>query len=66
METGVLWGFYTILLLAIFVGIWFWAWSGKRKKGFSEAARIPLEEDDERPSEESDGEPGPDKKEKNS
>ena len=65
METGVLWGFYTLLLLAVFIGIWYWAWSGKRKKGFSEAARIPLEEDD-RAREAPDADRDSENKEKNS
>ena len=37
---------WTIALLAIFVGIVIWAWSGRRKADFDEAARIPLEDDD--------------------
>ena len=39
---GQFWGGYTLLMLAIFVGIWFWAWSRKRKKAFDEAANLPF------------------------
>jgi cytochrome c oxidase cbb3-type subunit 4 len=30
----------------LFVGIVIWAWSGKRKKRFDEAANLPFTEDD--------------------
>jgi cbb3-type cytochrome oxidase subunit 3 len=42
MDIGNLWGFYTLILLAGFVGVVVWAWSGKRKKAFREAAEIPF------------------------
>ncbi len=35
----------TVLAFAVFIGIVVWAWSGKRRDRFSEAARIPFEED---------------------
>jgi len=38
-------GIWTLLLLVIFVGIALWAWSGRKKKDFDEAARIPLDDD---------------------
>jgi len=34
--------FWTIALFAIFVGIFIWAWSGRKKKDFDEAAQLPL------------------------
>lgn len=37
---------WTILLLAIFIGIIWWAFGAKRKRRFERAARIPLEDDD--------------------
>jgi cytochrome c oxidase cbb3-type subunit 4 len=37
---------WTVALLVLFVGIWAWAWSSKRKPGFDAAARLPLEEED--------------------
>lgn len=46
MEITVFHGLWTALLLVIFIGIVVWAWSGKRKSAFDEAARIPLEDDE--------------------
>ncbi|MFU8895662.1 MAG: cbb3-type cytochrome oxidase subunit 3 [Gammaproteobacteria bacterium] len=40
---------WTLLLMAAFIGIVFWAWSGRRRKDFNEAANLPLEEDSQRP-----------------
>jgi len=37
---------FTVLLLAVFLGIWIWAWSAKRKPDFEEAARLPFADDD--------------------
>ena len=36
----------TVLAFASFIGIVIWAWSGRRKAAFDEAARLPLEDDD--------------------
>ena len=47
MSAAVFHGWWTGVLLVIFIGIVVWAWSGKRKRGFDEAARLPLEDDDE-------------------
>ncbi len=49
MEITVFHGLWTAALLVIFVGIVVWAWSGKRKVAFDEAARIPLEDDEMEP-----------------
>ena len=42
-------GFYsslmTVVMLIVFVGIVAWAYSGKRRAAFDDAARVPLEED---------------------
>lgn len=35
---------FTVVMLVIFVGIFIWAWSSKRKEAFSEAAQLPLSE----------------------
>ncbi|HKK04596.1 MAG TPA: cbb3-type cytochrome c oxidase subunit 3 [Gammaproteobacteria bacterium] len=35
---------FTVVMLAIFIGIVLWAWSGKRRKRFSEAANLPFNE----------------------
>lgn len=39
-------GVVTAVLIALFVGGWIWAWSPKRKREFEDAARLPLEEED--------------------
>lgn len=36
----------TVLAFVTFVGIVAWAWSGRQKTAFEEAARLPLEEDE--------------------
>jgi len=35
-------GIISVVLLALFVGGWIWAWSPKRKSEFDAAARLPL------------------------
>jgi cytochrome c oxidase cbb3-type subunit 4 len=39
-------GILMIGLIIAFLGMWVWAWSGKRKKAFHDASMLPLEEDD--------------------
>ena len=46
MQIAEFHAWWTVVLLITFVGIVIWAFSGKRKKDFEEAARIPLEDDD--------------------
>ena len=36
----------TAALFVLFVALWIWAWSRKRKPDFDEAAQLPLGEDD--------------------
>ena len=36
---------WTLLLVIVFIGIVVWAWSGRRKRRFEAAARLPLEDD---------------------
>ena len=36
----------TVVSLAIFIGIIFWAWSAKQRDSFSEAANLPFIDDD--------------------
>ena len=36
---------WTIVVMIIFLGIIFWAWSGRREESFNDAANIPLEEE---------------------
>lgn len=38
---------WTVFAFVFFVGIVFWAWSGKRKSSFDEAARMALDDDQE-------------------
>jgi len=37
---------WTVLVFIIFIGIVLWAYSGKRKKDFDEAANLALDDDD--------------------
>ena len=41
--------YWTIALFVVFVGIFAWAWSSRRKQDFAEAANLPLEDDAEFP-----------------
>lgn len=45
MDAGILHGIWTAALLAVFAAIVVWAWSGRRKRDFEEAARLALDED---------------------
>jgi len=46
MDAGLFRGLYTVLMLLIFIGICFWAYSSRRKTDFDEAAQLPLDEDE--------------------
>ena len=35
----------TVVMLIVFIGIVAWAYSGRRRAAFEDAARVPLEED---------------------
>jgi cytochrome c oxidase cbb3-type subunit 4 len=37
---------WTIVVMVAFIGIVIWAWSGKRKQRFDDAANIPFNEDE--------------------
>jgi len=45
MDLGTLRGLATLLALLAFVGVVWWAWSGRQKNKFDQAAHMPLEED---------------------
>jgi cytochrome c oxidase cbb3-type subunit IV len=45
MSSGTLSGIVTAILIVLFLGVWMWAYSSRRKEQFSKAARMPLEED---------------------
>jgi len=46
MDYPLIQSVWTVVVLVLFVGIVIWAWSGKRKQDFDEAANIPFNEDD--------------------
>jgi cytochrome c oxidase cbb3-type subunit 4 len=46
MDVSIVQSVWTLVVLVLFVGIVIWAWSGKRKQEFDEAANIPFDEDD--------------------
>jgi cytochrome c oxidase cbb3-type subunit 4 len=46
MDKALFHSIWTVLLFITFVGIVFWAWSGKRKDAFREAAHLPLEDEE--------------------
>jgi cytochrome c oxidase cbb3-type subunit 4 len=37
---------FTVLAFVSFIGIVWWAWSSRREDSFSQAARIPMDDDD--------------------
>jgi cytochrome c oxidase cbb3-type subunit IV len=41
-------GLFTIFSLIAFIGVCVWAFSKKRTKGFDEAARLPIDDDENR------------------
>ena len=42
MDINLLRSLFTVLLFAIFVGIVLWAWSGRNRQRFDEAALLPF------------------------
>ena len=46
MDGNLIQVIWTVVVLVLFVGIVIWAWSGKRKQDFDEAANMPFDEDD--------------------
>ena len=44
MDINDLRSWHTVVLFVVFIGIVVWAWSGKRRKDFDEAANLPLNE----------------------
>lgn len=47
MNIATFHSWWTVLLVILFVAIVVWAWSGKRKQSFEQAARMPMDDDDE-------------------
>jgi cytochrome c oxidase cbb3-type subunit 4 len=46
MDVNTLRSLMTLLLLGVFLGRWVWAWSGRQRDRFAEAAAIPLNDDE--------------------
>jgi len=44
MSFTLLQSIWTVVIMVTFLGIVAWAWSGKRKSSFDEAARLPFDE----------------------
>jgi cytochrome c oxidase cbb3-type subunit IV len=45
MDAGDWRGVFTLVMFVLFIGICVWAWSGRRKSDFDEAAQLPLEDE---------------------
>jgi cytochrome c oxidase cbb3-type subunit 4 len=45
MDAGEWRGVFTVVMFILFIGIFVWAYSSRRKKDFDEAAQLPLDED---------------------
>jgi len=46
LDLEVLSSAVTVLWLLAFIALWIWAWSGRRRKEFEAAARLPFDEPD--------------------
>lgn len=46
MDVNELRGIHVLLVMAVFIGIIWWAYSGHRKKANKEAAHLPFDDDD--------------------
>ena len=46
MSAGTLSGIVTAVLIVLFVAVWIWAYSKRRKSSFDAASRMPLDEED--------------------
>jgi cytochrome c oxidase cbb3-type subunit 4 len=46
MDINILRSIVTVVAFAAFMGIVLWAYSGRRKEAFDQAARLPFEEDE--------------------
>jgi cytochrome c oxidase cbb3-type subunit 4 len=49
MDYSLVQSIWTVVVMVLFVGIVIWAWSGKRKARFDEAANIPFIGDEPKP-----------------
>ena len=46
MSAGTWSGIVTAVLIVLFVAVWIWAYSKRRKSSFDAASRMPLDEED--------------------
>ena len=46
MNSGTLSGIVTVVFIAVFIGIVWWAYSKRNRQDFEDAGRLPFEEDD--------------------
>jgi cytochrome c oxidase cbb3-type subunit 4 len=46
MDINTLRGLSTILVMIVFIGICLWAFNGRKKKDFDEAANLPFQDED--------------------
>lgn len=46
MDMNDIRSWYTVVMFVVFIGIVLWAWSGKSKRRFNEAAQLPFNESD--------------------
>ncbi|EMP55703.1 CcoQ/FixQ family Cbb3-type cytochrome c oxidase assembly chaperone [Marinobacter koreensis] len=46
MDINELRGYHTLLIMAVFIGIIWWAYSSHRKKANDEAAQLPFSDDE--------------------
>ena len=49
MDSGTIGAIVTVVFFLLFIAIAWWAFSRKNKKRFDEAARLPFEEDNDKP-----------------
>ena len=47
MDLATVHAVLTVLMMVAFIALIVWAWSGKRRQAFDEAARLPLDDDNE-------------------
>lgn len=45
MDYTLIQSIWTVVVMVVFLGIVVWAWSGKRRERFEDAANIPFNED---------------------
>ncbi len=46
MDIPMIHAWWTVVVMVTFIGIWIWAWSGKRRQDFQEAANLPFADEE--------------------